>query len=527
MVRAGGADYTYSAIDAVSSRMASSLSRRGVTVGTKVGYMLPNCAEFVILWFALAKLGAVAVGIDDRARAAALVHQLTVTDTELLVVDESLTGEVLGLLPSLPQLRVVVVHGDDCARLERSKNVEVVALGSLLSEPSLDLTPGAFDEFDPLMIVLTSGTTGPAKPCVFSHHYALTMAGIQREVLNLTEDDVSYSPFPIYHIASTVFSMLPAFAVGGVAAIGRRFSVSNFWQEIRDTDATAMLFMGVTLALLWKAPCTARDRDHKLRIAWGEPVPEWGPEFEARFGIKLLECYGTTQTGTIIYDRWNEEHRPRSCGRPIGPYELRICRQGTSDELAAGEIGELHVKATRPGALFDGYYGQPETTAAAFDGEWYRTGDLLSRDEAAHYYFSGRMHDAIRRRGELIGAFEIEQVIHRHDTVKEVAVIAVADELSGEEIKACLVARAGMTIDLREIVTYCAANLPGYMIPRYFVVVPEIEKSAHGKMMKQPLRDAGLTHATWDRENPGDRAKSERIGGHGPLRRYDGGEGRQ
>src|SRR4029079_3050855 len=156
------------------------------------------------------------------------------------------------------------------------------------------------DDGELLMLLFTSGTTGVSKACSISQRYALRQGEIFSEGFGLRGDAVFYGPFPLFHGDATLYTVLPAILLGATACIGRRFSVSRFWDEVRAFDATTFDYMGATLAFLMKQRESPGDRDHRVRMAWGLPLPEWAPEFTERFGVELRTGYGLTETAVAV-----------------------------------------------------------------------------------------------------------------------------------------------------------------------------------------------------------------------------------
>jgi crotonobetaine/carnitine-CoA ligase len=349
------------------------------------------------------------------------------------------------------------------------------------------------------MVLFTSGTTGPSKGCVLSHRYAVRQAQLMIEHFGLRPDDVLYSPFPLFHLDASVLTVMPALVLGTTAAIGARFSASDFWAEVRRFGATVFDFMGATLTMLHKRPPAPDDTDHPVRLAWGVPVPEFAPEFEERFGLRLVEAYGSTDAGVPIYQPLDEPRRPGSCGRAIPQYDIAVV-DDEDREVAAGKVGELVVRPNEPSLLSDGYYGQPEATLASRRNLWFHTGDLVRRDAEGYVYFVGRTTDSIRRRGENISAFEVEEVVKLHPLVLDAAAYGVPSELSEDDVMVAVVVRPGEVLAPADLVAFCAERMARHMLPRYVDVVAELPRTPTEKVEKAALRSRGITPSAWDRE---------------------------
>ncbi|MGD9702408.1 MAG: AMP-binding protein [Acidimicrobiia bacterium] len=349
------------------------------------------------------------------------------------------------------------------------------------------------------MLLFTSGTTGRSKGCVLSHRYAVRQAELAVEHLGLRADDVLYCPFPLFHLDATVLTVMPALVLGTTAAIGERFSASRFWDEIRSFGATVFDFMGATLAILHKQPPDPRDGDNPARLGWGVPLPEFAPTFEDRFGVRLVELYGSTDVGVPIYTPLDEPRRVGSCGRPIPAYDVRLVDENDR-QVDVGAVGEIVVRPNEPSLIMHGYYRMPEETLQATRNLWFHTGDLASADDDGFLYFVGRRTDSIRRRGENISAFEVEEAISLHPDVLEVAAFGVPSELSEDDVMVAVVPRPGRHVDPGELASFCESKMARHMVPRYIDIVDALPKTPTEKVEKYRLSSRGLTSTTWDRE---------------------------
>ncbi len=497
-IRMRGGEWTYRQLDEQTDRLAVALARRGVGRGDNVSLMLPNCIEFIVTWFALAKLGAVAAPVNTSFRGSALRMAIDLVESRLMVVHVALIEAFDEVRSSLVHLREVVVVGGGAAagRIAYldllAPDPDAPAGGSPVTNPTLH-----FSEL--CLLLYTSGTTGRSKAAMISHRFVLGQAASVIEGLGLTPDDVLYCPYPLFHLDAAVMTVAPALLLRGVAAIGERFSVSNYWDEMRALEATVFDFMGATLTMLWKQPPSERDREHSARLGWGVPLPDWAPQFEARFGCRLVELYGSTEAGTFIYTPLNAPRRPGSCGKPLARWEVALVDED-GVAVPAGVPGELVVRPREPSMIMAGYYGMPEASLAAFRDLWFHTGDLLRQDADGYLYFVGRRNDIVRRRGENISAAEVEMGIETHPQVLECAVIGVPSELTEEEVMACVVPAKGVDLKPQALAAHCAATMARFMVPRYFRFLDVLPKTPTDKVEKFRLRQQGITPDTWDRD---------------------------
>lgn len=489
-------EWTYGAFDRETDRLAAGLHGHGVRQGHNVSLMLPNCIEFAMAWFALAKLGAVTAPVNTAFRGTVLADAINLVDSRLLIVHASLWPQVAEARAALATVANIVVVGEFAAGAPGLP-------WSALRADACESPPAADIAFDDLALLLyTSGTTDRSKAAMISHRFVLRQAQGVIEGLGLRADDVLYCPYPMFHLDAAVMTLAPALLMRGVAAIGERFSVSRYWDEVRTLKATVFDFMGATITMLWKQPPSPRDREHSARLGWGVPLPAWAPEFEARFGCRLVELYGSTEVGAIIYTPLDEARRAGSCGKARGPFEAKLFDE-RGFEVAPGTPGELVVRPLEPSVIMDGYYGMPQATVAAFRNLWFHTGDLLRRDEDGFFYFVGRLNDIVRRRGENISAAEVERAIEAHPDVLECAVIGVPSEMTEEEVMAFVVLREGSRLEPRALTDWCSTHMARFMMPRFVRFLPALPKTPTDKVEKFRLRQQGAGGA-WDRGRPHD-----------------------
>ncbi len=487
-------EWSYAEVWRDAQRVAAGLHAGGVRAGDNVSLLLPNCIEFVVAWFALARLGAVAAPLNTDWRGELLADALELVGSRLLIVHASLWAAFAAVHERWPG-DVVVVGGEvqDMQDGRRPRRWDA------LLAPAERLPPPPASHFSsPALLLYTSGSTGRSKAALVSHRFVLRHAAGAIDGLGLGADDVLYCPYPMFHLDGAVLTLAPALLLRGVAAFGLRFSASRYWDEVRALRATVFDFMGATLTMLWKQPQSPSDRDHGARLGWGVPLPPWAPEFERRFGCRLVELYGATEIGVVLYTPPDAPARRGSCGKPRGPFELRLV-DDDGFPVPTGETGELLVRGTEPSVLMDGYWAMPEKTVEVMRDQWFHTGDLLRRDADGWYSFVGRRKDIVRRRGENISAAEVEMVLEQHPLVLECAVVGVPSELTEEDVLVSVVLRSGAVLEPAALAEWCESRMARFMIPRYLRFMPELPKTPTDKVEKFRLRALG-TAGAWDRE---------------------------
>jgi crotonobetaine/carnitine-CoA ligase len=295
--------------------------------------------------------------------------------------------------------------------------------------------------------------------------------------------------------------------------VADRFSASRFWDQVREARATVVNFIGMMMPVLAKQAESDRDRENPVRLFYGSPAfpPEFLSAFQERFDVNIIVGFGMTETCFGTIERLGEERRPKSCGQPREyPHpsfanEVRIVDDG-GNPLPAGTPGEITV---RNPVTMSGYWRDQEQTRLALRDGWLFTGDLGWLDRDGFLYFVDRKKDVIRRRGENISSQEVEDVIKRHPSVLDCAVLAVPSELGEDEVKAYITPRLGGGINPKEIVLWCAGHLAYFKVPRYIEVRDEFPRTPSLRVRKDILRQEreDLVAGCFDREAAGVRLR--------------------
>lgn len=485
-IRTREEDVTYRTCWERVERRAEQLSAAGIGRGDAVALVMDNSADQVVTWFALNAIGALHAPLNTALKGPGLAHALTTVDAAWVLTEPDHESAVH---------QVVETYGI-ATRVQLADRLSV-------DEPTPGRTRGSArgaddpDELETATLLFTSGTTGASKACALSHRYLVRQGRHHATYLGITEQDVLYCPFPLFHIDAATLTVSAALSTRATAALGRRFSVSGFWDEVRAFDASVFNFMGATLTMLWKRDPEAGDRDHQVRLAWGVPMPAWQHEFEQRFGFPLRQVYGLTDAGVPVYDPLTSGQRPGRAGRVINEYEVMIDvthrRVGDPDG-----VGEILVRGREPGLTMNGYYRNPDATAETIVDGWVRTGDVGELDDDKFLAFHGRLSDSIRRRGDNLSAFEVEELVASHPLVVEAAAVGVPSELSEEDVLVYAVLRPGATLSAQALRTHCLDHGPSFMAPRYLRFVAGLPKTPTQKVEKFKVREAGVTSDTWD-----------------------------
>jgi len=321
------------------------------------------------------------------------------------------------------------------------------------------------------------------------------------ELLGICEADVLMTTLPVFH-TNALGTFFQTLLNGATLIVEPRFSASGFIPALAREKATVTFVLGAMVPMLLAQERSGADREHRVRIALAPAVPaHFHAAFTERFGFGLLDGYGSTETNCIMGAPLSEQ-RPGMMGRLLAGFSARVV-DAQDNEVADGEAGELTLRADEPFAFATGYFGMPEKTVEAWRNLWFHTGDRVVHESDGFYRFIDRMKDAIRRRGENISSYEVEQVLVSHPDVENAAVFPVRSELAEDEVMAAVVLRSGGALTHAALLDYCQPRMPYFAVPRFIEFVEKLPVTESGKVTKYRLREGGVTAATWDREKAG------------------------
>ena len=501
---AGHTRWSYAEALDMARRWAARLRAAGVAPGDRVALQCSNRPEFLQVLLGCAWAGAVCVPINTASRGAQLRHMLDNSGATLFVTEpdgrdalrviEADAGQALAALRGL-WLIDAEPEGDPRARpfprAEAGSEPEPAELAE-----AAPVRPG-----DDLVILYTSGTTGLSKGVRCPHAQFFWWGVHTAELLGLGDGEILLTTLPLFH-TNAMNAFFQALLTGSTLVVEPRFSASAFWPALAAHQATVTYVLGAMVPILLSRPPGAQDRAHRVRIALAPGVPrQFHASFQERFGFTLLDGYGSTETNFVIGAMAGEQ-RPGTMGRVRPGFEARVV-DDADNPLPDGTPGELVLRAQEPFAFANGYFAMDERTVESWRNLWFHTGDRVLRDAEGYFHFIDRLKDAIRRRGENVSSFEVEQVLLSHPAVAVAAVFPVRSELAEDEVMAALVARDGERIDPVELVGFCAQRMAYFAVPRYIDVVEALPATENGKIQKFKLRERGVGPATWDRERAG------------------------
>jgi crotonobetaine/carnitine-CoA ligase len=482
------ATLTYGALDQAADAVAAGLADRGVNRGDLVAIVLPNRSEVAISYFALARLGAVAVPVNVHLKGDGLSYIFEQSGARTAIVDAELVARLTDALAGRFELDRTFVVGRGAAERAGFEPFEALADATPATRPAVG---GA----DPWAILYTSGTTGPAKGVVLPHQLLATATEVAAEMHDMTPRVVSYTFLPLFHLNAIAIGMMSAIARGGRAVVRAEFPRHQLLEDLRATNAThASLPPFVLLGLLAASVTSTEGLALEVVSTIALSEQQWH-DVEQRLGVRLTAAYGLTETG-MLCTRGGE--RIGSCGRPHRRHEV-IVVDPDDRPVSPGEVGEIVSRPRFPNEIMLGYHRMPDATLRAWRNLWFHTGDAGWLDADGFLWFADRTKDMIKRRGENVSSFEVEQQIVRHPDVAEVAVVPY--QTSGnadEEVRAFLELTPGAELDPTALVQFCSEHLAYFMVPRYFDIGSPLPRNAVGKVEKYKLRHEPLQPTTFD-----------------------------
>jgi len=455
----------------------------GYSNNLRVATLLGSTPAHYIVKLALNKIGVSVVPINP---------DYSPDETAYLLAD---SGSVLAICAEhyMKQLKTAVAYKDLSVPIVTYDEIENIQT----LKPSSDLGTQVHGKTE-ASLLYTSGTTGRPKGCMLSHEYELMCGEVYANIgapisLSFGKDKI-LNPLPSYHINAGIVTFFAAMLTGNSLIQPERFSISNWWEDINETEATIFHYLGVIIAVLLSDQSATKASLGKLRVGFGAGVePALHQEFEARFGIPLVECWGMTEMCRVLYN--NEEPRQihtRAMGRPRDDLQVKVVDEN-DQEVARGKPGEMvvrHSEKTPRAGAFSGYLNKEKETEEAWKSGWFHTGDTVTMDETGMLYFVDRAKNIIRRAGENIAAAEVENCLFEIEFVSKIACIAVKDDIREEEVMACVVLEDGKnkSKEAAEILfNYAIEKMAYFKAPGYILFMDDLPVTGTQKVVKHKI----------------------------------------
>ncbi len=497
--------YTFAEVNCRVNELAAGLAKAGLQRGQRLAFYMSSAPEVIFLVLATNKLGAIWVPINTDYKGAWLRDTINSSRPTMLVSDAEHLPRLQEVLASL-SVAALVLHGG------HESVPGAISFDTLYMAGAGEPDMSALRAGDTCAVLWTSGTTGKAKGVMQSHNvwFNASYANNEECQYGIAADDVIYTVLPMYNSAVWVTAIFRALFAGVPLAIDPGFSVKTFWQRVDFYGATQCFTLGAMHMFLWDAPAQEDDAAHSLRKLMAVPMPPAvAAPFCQRFGLQLLpQGLGQSEAMRLLAPVSGRTQPPGSCGSVVPGLEARLVGDDGQD-VPLGEPGELWVKPLWPHFIFNGYFDNPDATAAAYDGAWYKTGDMLKRNANGYYFFSDRKKDAVRYKGRNISTFEVELAVRRHSSIADCAAFGVqSEELESEqEIMLDVILKPGQALQAVELAQFINDNAPYFFVPRYIQFVESLPYTPTNKVQKFRLRERGVTPTTWDARAAGFKAQ--------------------
>ncbi|MDQ6661812.1 MAG: AMP-binding protein [Chloroflexota bacterium] len=475
---------SYAMFDAQVNRTANVLRALGVSKGDKINIHLPNCLEFLYLWFGAAKIGAVMVPTNILSVPAELEYLIGHSESRFIFTQARYLATINEVRQQCPMVERVIICG------ERALSQDVLDFGSLLAEHSAVAPAAEITPLDDVSILYTSGTTSRPKGVQVTNANYIYAGETVAKAIRLAPDDRHYIVLPLFHANAQYYSTMSALVAGASIVLMARFSASSYFDSCIAHNCTVGSLFAAPIRMILAQEWRPEHHSNKLRVVLtaqnvtAAQLDEW----VERFAAPLLQLYGMTETmGPPLMNPMDYERKNLSIGLPVLGYEVKLVDED-GKAVPQGQIGQILVFG-RPGwSIMNGYYKNSEATAQTIREGWIWTGDNAYQDSAGYFHFVERAKDMIKRAGENVAASEVEGVILQHPKVFDCAVIGIPDPLRDEAIKAFVVLHEHEQATDNEIIEWCSARLAKFRVPEFVEFTPELPRTSVGKIQKHVLR---------------------------------------
>jgi len=465
---------SYQQLSDAARRLAGLLASAGVGGGDRVGLMMPNVPAFPIAFYGALAAGAVVVPMNPLLKSREVAYYLGDSGTQVLFAWRDFASEAA---KGAADVGAQVIQVDDAD------------LSSVLAGQRPAATSEAADDSDDAVILYTSGTTGQPKGAQLTHGGLTRNARLTAEtLLHNHPNDVMMGCLPLFHVFGLTCGLNATVLAGGTLTLLPRFDAGKALDVIARDRVT--IFEGVPTMyagmLHHPAADSADASSLRLCVSGGAAMPvEILRGFEQKFGCVILEGYGLSETSPVAsFNHPDRPRKPGSIGTPVEGVEMRLVSD-SGGPVPAGEVGEICIRGHN---LMKGYWGKPEATAEAIPDGWFRTGDLGRVDEDGYYYIVDRKKEMIIRGGFNVYPREIEEALHEHPAVAEVAVIGMAHPELGEEVGAAVALKPGAEATPAELQQFVKDRVAAYKYPRRVWLVPSLPKGPTGKILRREVQ---------------------------------------
>lgn len=459
------------------------LSAAGYGPGMRIALLLENRPVYFLILLAANHLGMSVVPINPDLRSAELEYLIGHAEPALIIAIPSRIADLQAAINAAGIKARAVTIQDDLPRPRRDAVIATLTQEEAHREAAM---------------LYTSGTTGQPKGCVLNNTYftelGLNYVGMGGIAALRGEGERMITPLPLFHMNAMCFSFMGMLQVGGCLIVVDRFHPTTWWEDVRDSRATCLHYLGVMPSILMGMPASDQDRAHNVRFGFGAGIdPKLHAPFEERFGIPLCEGWAMTETGAgaTISNQGHDRLVGQSSLGPVPDWlEVKLVNEEGA-EVGKGAPGELLVRRAKSDpkkGFFTEYFKNPEATAEAWEGGWFHTGDVVREGKGGNIFFVDRRKNVIRRSGENIAAVEVESVLMRHPDISAAGVTAVPDDVRGDEVFACLTVADPSTQKAEELVQWALGQMAYYKVPGYIAFVDGLPLTATQKIQRGDLK---------------------------------------
>ncbi len=503
--------YSYKETNEWANRIANGLMEEfGISKGNKIGMYMLNCSEYVVSIIAIHKLGGVQVPINKDEKGERLTYVINYSEMTALVVDPGSIPFIKEIAGDLANLEVIFITGDPNDVPQDIGGIKTLPFNTF-DKCSSDNTGVEVTTHDMERCMFTSGTTGMPKGVARDHGGVVMTVRSYLQQQGVRSEDTLMSVLSLGHANAQVMCLFSAMGSGSTAVFFPRFSASNFWKWAANCGATCVNMLGAVAEYLWAAEPSEWDKKHTIRIMLGSPAPRNLQEFQERFGVRVIDGYGSTEMGMVLW-KDPEDHRPGSSGFPMEGYyvELRDSQNSDSvlrpfwnpyeDPTPPDEAkGLLFIKPLVPHTTLNEYFKDERRTREAFDDEgFFNSDDLFARGIDGRYYFVGRF-SRIRVSGENVDPIAVQDVAMQYEAIQEAIAVGIRlPNVSDDEIKLNLTLKSGAEFDPIEFSKWMAERVIVAMVPRFIEVYEDgFPVTATQKIKVAEIKE--ITDKTWDR----------------------------
>jgi long-chain acyl-CoA synthetase len=459
------------------NQLAAGMQKLGIQKGDRVALFMPNLPEFLMVYFASQKLGAIAVSLNVLLVKNEVKYILEDSGAKIVFVGKDQAPQVpIEALNNLEHL--ILVEGDS----KEDNHISRMFDDSVREFEALDMVSD-----DPAAILYTSGTTGFPKGATLTHSSVISNANATIYHIGERKDDILHLFLPLFHCFGQNFIMNSCMKKGATLVMHRRFEPEPVIEAVKKHRVT--MFFAVPTIYIYLLNMKDEELDlssirYFFTAAAAMPL-EVTENWQTKYGLPIHDGYGLTECSPFASYNHDFKHKPGSIGHPVIDVEMKIVR-ANGGSAKPGEWGEICIKGPN---VMKGYWNKPEETASTIIDGWLHTGDIGTQDEDGDFFIVDRVKDMIISAGNNIYPTEIENHLYTHPSIHEAAVFGIPDDVKGEAVKAAIVLRPDEKADVQGIIEFCRERMAKYKIPKQIEFVKELPKSATGKILKRVLRD--------------------------------------